>query len=543
MSETLYRKYRPASFKDVVGQDHVTTTLKNQLMSDSVAHAYLFTGPRGIGKTTIARLLAKAVNCEKLKDSEPCNRCSACTEIAAGNSLDVYEIDAASHTGVDNIRENIIESVRFAPNKYKYKVYVIDEVHMLSTSAFNALLKTLEEPPPHALFILATTEIHKVPETIISRCQRFDFKRIRADVLVKRLKSIVKKEGVEVVEEVLGEIARRSDGCLRDAESLLGQILALGEKKIGTDEASLVLPSTGIALVVDFIDAIGKNSASGAIKMINNFVEEGVQLEHFTDEVVSTLRTMLFAKLGGLEQFQKEFDKDTSKRLEGVVENFSAERLLASINVFLDARRSLSREKIPQLPLELAVVELCKRSDSHKAIQDRSDTRKGVGRTDVDVSADSLPAVTPGKENPRPKVEAKEEGLKVENFEVESLKSEDSKPEAPEPSITNAVPISLDTVKSKWNDVFNQIAENNGSLPLILQSAEILEMAGERLRLGFQFEFHAEMINQTKNRLLIEEAATKVFGSRILIEGVHRSSEKDEVVADLVSEFGGKVVG
>ncbi|MBU0530870.1 DNA polymerase III subunit gamma/tau [Patescibacteria group bacterium] len=513
MSETLYRKYRPASFKDVVGQDHITTTLKNQLGSDSVAHAYLFTGPRGVGKTTLARLLAKAVNCEKLKDNEPCNKCDACREIVAGNSLDVYEIDAASNTGVDNVRENIIESVRFVPNSRKFKVYVIDEVHMLSTSAFNALLKTLEEPPAHALFILATTEIHKVPETIISRCQRFDFKRIRTDELVKRLKSLVKQEGVEVDDEVLAEIARRSEGCLRDAESLLGQILALGDKKIGRDEASLVLPSTGIALVIDFVDAIGKGNTAGAIRMINEFVEEGVQLDNFTDEVVSTLRSMLFAKLGGLEQFEKDFDKDTSKRLETVVENYSSERLLVSINVLLDARRSLAREKIPQLPLELAVVELCQDNDP-KDTKDSKDPEEA-------------------REKNRPKVESKGENLEVDQ------ERRGTKFCAP----TAGDSVSLDTIKSKWNDVFNKIAEKNASLPLVLQSAEILGLNDGRLQIGFQFEFHAEMINQTKNRLLIEEAATNIFGSQILIEGVHRASEKDEVVADLVSEFGGKVVG
>jgi len=541
MSETLYRKYRPASFKDVVGQDHITTTLKNQLGSDSVAHAYLFTGPRGVGKTTVARLLAKAVNCEKPKEAEPCNKCDACAEIVAGNSLDVYEIDAASNTGVDNVRENIIESVRFAPNSRKYKVYVIDEVHMLSTSAFNALLKTLEEPPSHALFILATTEIHKVPETIISRCQRFDFKRIRTDELVKRLKSLVKQEEIEVDDEVLAEIARRSEGCLRDAESLLGQILALGDKKIGRDEASLVLPSTGIALVVDFIDAIGKSNTSGAIKMINEFVEEGVQLGHFTDEVVSTLRSMLFAKLGGLEQFEKDFDKDTSKRLEGVVENYSPERLLQSINVLLDARRALAREKIPQLPLELAVVELTK-EQKNRGTEEQSVSEKG-----------SAPPKVPAKEEvleiQKDKVESiKSEEPKGEKSEVSGLKSEESVPEpaAPEPPAeAPAVPageVSLDAVKNKWNELFNKIAEKNASLPLVLQSAEILGFNDGRLQIGFQFEFHAEMINQTKNRLLVEEAATAIFGSQILIEGVLRTSEKDEVVADLVSEFGGKVV-
>lgn len=563
MAETIYRKYRPMSFKDVVGQAHVTQTLGNQIEADNVAHAYLFTGPRGVGKTTTARLLAKAVNCEKRKGAEPCGKCESCKEITAGNSLDVFEIDAASNTGVDNVRENIIESVRFAPNKHKFKVYVIDEVHMLSTSAFNALLKTLEEPPTHAIFILATTEIHKVPETIISRCQRFDFRRVAADEIIKRMKGIIKKEEVEVADEVLSEIARRSEGCLRDAESLLGQILALGEKKIGTDEASLVLPSTGTALVVDFIKTLGEKDAAAGIKMINTFVEEGVRLGNFTDEVVSTLRAILFGKLGGLEQFTKEFDKDTAKELSKLTEAFSAAELLRAINVLLEARRALARERIPQLPLELAVVELC----------GRNDTRQGVGE-------DNLPTITPNKPKNDPKVKLQGEDLEVEKDptsprlrgtgkgqsikeqEDESTKSEVKNLKSAPPAEdmagfrhegvggkereTESLPsgnLSLDQVKKKWQDVFNKVAAQNASLPLVLQSAEILEMVGDCVRLGFQFEFHAQMINEGKNKVLIENSAAEVFGCKVVVEGVHRADERDEVVSDIMNEFGGQEVG
>ncbi|MEK7539847.1 MAG: DNA polymerase III subunit gamma/tau, partial [Patescibacteria group bacterium] len=250
MSQSLYQKYRPQAFADVVGQEPVKESLRNQVMRNKVTHAYLFTGPRGVGKTTLARILARAVNCENPTNGEPDNLCASCKRILDGAALDVIEIDAASHTGVDNVREHVITAARVPPVGLKRKVFIIDEVHMLSTSAFNALLKTLEEPPEHALFIMATTESHKIPMTIVSRCQRFDFKRILLDQMVDRLSRVAKSEGVEVDRAVLDRVAAKSEGALRDAETLLGQLFALGETKISEDVAELVLPRSQIQLVL-----------------------------------------------------------------------------------------------------------------------------------------------------------------------------------------------------------------------------------------------------------------------------------------------------
>ena len=253
---TLYRKYRPQNFKEVVGQNHIKITLENEIKTGKTAHAYLFCGPRGVGKTTMARVIVKTINClnRKDSDSDPCNECEICKDITAGRSLDIIEIDAASHTGVDNVRENIIANARAVPSRCKYKVFIIDEAHMLSISAFNALLKIIEEPPVYVMFILCTTEAHKIPVTIISRCQRFDFKRISVNDLVKKLNYIIKKEDIKVDKSVLEMIARQSGGHMRDAESLLGQIVAIGGKEITQEEADLVIPRNDLNEVINFVD-------------------------------------------------------------------------------------------------------------------------------------------------------------------------------------------------------------------------------------------------------------------------------------------------
>src|SRR3989339_1718223 len=278
---TLYRKYRPLTFKDLVGQNHIKTTLEYEVASGKIAHAYLFCGPRGIGKTTIARILAKSINCQNRKDKEyePCDQCSSCLDVKNDKSLDIIEIDAASHTGVDNVRENIISASRIAPTSLKYKVFIIDEVHMLSNQAFSALLKILEEPPKNVLFILCTTEIHKIPATIISRCQRFDFRRLGTPDMMKKLKFIVNKEKIKIDDKILSAIARQSEGHMRDAESLLGQVVSIGGKEISAEEADLVIPRSDLGAALGLIGFLAKKDAGRAIELINKSAEEGVQLK------------------------------------------------------------------------------------------------------------------------------------------------------------------------------------------------------------------------------------------------------------------------
>ena len=356
----LYRKYRPQSFSDIIGQEHVVKTLTNALKLDKVAHAYLFTGPRGTGKTTIARLLAKAVNCEKRKDSEPCNKCLACSEISQGKSLDLIEIDAASNRGIDEIRE-LRDGIKFSPNQLKYKVFIIDEVHQLTGPAFNALLKTLEEPPAHAIFILATTEIHKVPQTIISRCQKFDFHKLTLDQIVQRLNWMAQQEKISIEKAALELIALNADGSIRDGESLLGQIISLEDKEITLEEVQTILGITDIKAVQDLVQYLTEKDNSKAISHINQVASQGYDLIQFTKSLISYLRKMLILKIDP-DLVKLVASELTKEQINVIVEQgnkFSQQDLIKTIHFFIKAGDEIKRSDFQQLPLELAVMECC----------------------------------------------------------------------------------------------------------------------------------------------------------------------------------------
>ena len=372
----LYRKYRPQTFKEVVGQTHVVKTITSAISSGKTSHAYLFAGPRGTGKTTMARLLAKAINCEDHSPPaggyEPCNKCPSCLEFSEGRAFDLIEIDAASRTGVDDVRE-LLDIVRTSPSRSKYKVFIIDEVHMLSKSAFNALLKTLEEPPAHAVFILATTEIHKVLPTILSRTQRFDFKKLSLTEIVGRLEIISKKEGIKAEKGVLELIALNADGAVRDAESMLGQVItfsasapdgATADKsgKITLEEVRQVLGIVDINLVMKFIGILAEKDVSSALTFINKLVDEGHDLIQFTNSLVNYMRKLLFVKIDKNlsvlvgEELTREQMATVLKQSEA----FSLENLSKIIQLFIEAGREIRFSSLPQISLELAVVEACK---------------------------------------------------------------------------------------------------------------------------------------------------------------------------------------
>lgn len=341
----LYRKYRPKKFSEITGQEHIVKTLTNAILLGIISHAYLFSGPRGSGKTSLARLLAKSLNCQNRKenDYEPCNQCTSCLEINQGSSLDLIEIDAASNRGIDEIRE-LREGIKFSPAKSKYRVFILDEAHQLSKDASNALLKTLEEPPSHAIFILATTEIHKMIPTIISRCQRFDFRKLKVNEIKNKLEFICQKEKIKIEKDALETISLNAQGSLRDAINMLDQAITFctsqSDKEITFQEVREVLGLVEIRAVKQFVEYLKNKNAKDAINYLNEIYEKGTDLENFSKSLINYLRDILVLNI-----------------TENISNGFQEQDLQRIIKIFLQAHQQIKYSPIPQLPLELAVVE------------------------------------------------------------------------------------------------------------------------------------------------------------------------------------------
>lgn len=362
MYQALYRKWRPMSFEDVVSQPHITSTLKNQILNDKTAHAYLFTGSRGTGKTTCARIFAKAINCRNPKNGEPCLECDICKNADSGSLADIIEIDAASNAKVDDIRE-LREGVVFTPELCKYKVYIIDEVHMLSTGAFNALLKTMEEPPPHVKFILATTEVHKVPATIVSRCQHFDFRRIRSEDIVARLMYIASREGFLLQEDAAALIARLSDGGMRDALSLLDQCVAY-DNRITIDTVSAAAGIAGRDYLFDMLDKISIKDTSGAIAIIDKLYGMSKDLKVLCSELLSQMRNVMLVKTVDNSADLITCLPEEFKRLSALASSMDLDRILDIISILQQCNERFARSTNKRIELEMCIIRLCTSNDN-----------------------------------------------------------------------------------------------------------------------------------------------------------------------------------
>ncbi len=359
----LYRKHRPTKFSEFVGQEHIVKTLTNAISENMISHAYLFCGPRGSGKTTIARVFAKAVNCENIKEYEPCDKCSSCLEINQGRAIDLIEIDAASNRGIEEVRQ-LKEGAKFTPTRLKYKVFIIDESHQLSKDAANALLKILEEPPAHVIFILATTEIQKMISTIVSRCQRFDFHRISALQILTKLKRICEREKIKIDDSALELLSINAEGDFRNAESLLEQAATfaktMGQKSISSDQVKEILGLVDFNLVADFFDYIVEKDAKNAFEFLHQNTEKGFNPSEFIKTLIDYLRSGLILKVDlSLEsEIINDLTKEALERLKGQIKSVNENFLRKSLKIFLEVQTKIKYSPIPQLPIELAILEI-----------------------------------------------------------------------------------------------------------------------------------------------------------------------------------------
>jgi len=525
MSSALYRKYRPQTFSQMIGQNHIKITLQHELAKGDIGHAYLFCGPRGLGKTTSARLFAKSVNCERRKEgeSEPCNECQTCLDIIAGHSIDMIEIDAASNTGVDNVRENIIENSRFNPVRSKYKVFIIDEVHMLSNQAFNALLKIMEEPPAHVIFILCTTEIHKVPLTIISRCQRFDFKKVTGEQMLKRLELVVGGEAKKVEEEVLKRIIVSSEGCVRDAESLLAKVLSLGDD-ITADQAEIVLPRSDFESTSSFVNFLAENNAAAAIELINRLMDDGVDLVIFSESLLEFLRQMLLVKTSGrLESYGIELSNDLSTGIAGQAEKFNWAEIVEMIEEFSGKGKEIRQSAIPQLPLEIAVVKItqkvsCSKPDAISFVAAAAPSKPqniaaSVPPADIKPSTAEKAAEAPQDDSPI--ATAAETGL---------LPSDASQSE-----------YALEDVIAKWPNIIQKMVKTNFTLSSMLKMSQPIKVDKGYLQIAVTTEFFRGRLESANNRPIIEAAIESEIGGKILVKGIVSANVKP---LDVVIDYG-----
>lgn len=515
----LYHKHRPQNFSTVIGQDHIVQTLANEVVNNKVAHAYLFSGPRGVGKTTLARILAKAVNCENRKagSSEPCGVCQSCEDIGACHAIDVIEIDAASHTGVDNVRDNIIDNARYKPTKSKYKVFIIDEVHMLSTNSFNALLKTLEEPPEYVIFVLATTELHKIPETIVSRCQRFSFKRIGHDVLKKHLNNLAKAEEIKIDKEIIERIINKSDGCARDAISLLDQVMAIGEKDITAEMATLVLPTANTEKTLEFVSALIDKDKINALLFINNLSDVGLNYYQFSYDVIELLRILMISS--GLQKSDGlgiDLDDETKKQLFKLNEKISPADLVRLIDLLIQRAGQIKSSPMPQLPLEMAVVEWCSTTDNNST--DDTDDKKT--ETIIKTREQEEKPI----EDSTNKITIKE---KVKNL------------------VTKSPAFSLEDIEKNWSVFIRKIEMNLPSLSFILKMANLKQVDGNTVKVSVGFDFHRDKLMEKKNLDSLEDTLSEIMTGKVkfdcLVEQSAQTQEKEEL-QNLASSFGGEVI-
>jgi DNA polymerase-3 subunit gamma/tau len=531
MSQALYRKWRPRQWDEVIGQEHVIQTLRNAVAGEHVAHAYLFSGPRGTGKTTTARLLAKAANClDPDPAARPCGQCQHCQSVNAGHFLDLIEIDAASNTSVEDVRD-LRDKINFTPNQGRYKVYIIDEVHMLSTAAFNALLKTLEEPPPHAIFILATTEVHKIPATVLSRCQRHEFRRIPVAEISAYLKELAKNEGIAVEPEALNLIARQSTGAMRDAISLLDQLASTGQK-ITLEMAQNVLGTAASQAVLQVMDTLLERQAASGLDRIHQALDSGSDPRQFARQLVDYLRDLLLIRMQSAGQI--DATAEVRAQMARHAQALDTAELLRMIRIFNLAANEARSAWQPALPLEMAFVEALvpaaeagETAPPEDAAQAGSQPRRSVERQPASkASGGAKTGSQPPPDLPQGAEEAEEEAQ-------------------------SADAAGTDRLVENWRRILGAVRQQNPNLYALLNSCRAKKIHNGALVLDFASDLLKSKMEKEENVQVVQNALKQVLGDELAVRCRTRTSmrtqlppnvDSDGMVATAINDLGGEIV-
>ncbi len=503
--QALYRQWRPKVFEDIVGQGHIVTTLKNQIKKGNISHAYLFSGTRGTGKTSTAKIFARAVNCLEPEAFNPCNKCEVCEGILADNIMDVIEIDAASNNGVDHIRE-LRESVKYPPSKGKYKVYIIDEVHMLSTGAFNALLKTLEEPPKHIIFILATTEPQKLPATILSRCQRFDFRPVRLMDIIDHLKNILTAIGIDYEEKALEVIATNGRGSVRDSLSILEQCISFSRDGLTYELVVETLGITNEELLWSLSQAILKRETPEALKLVQQVVQEGKDVQLLIKDLISHFHNLMLIRLKS-SYSQQELSEELMLKLGQQAGDIDANKIVQLIYTLSEAESKMRYASQPQIILEVTIVSLCNITGSRDELLDRIIKLEAMissGNISTMKKAPPIAERQPSKSSRTAKEEVPDKENGIEEATVELKDS--------------GAPLDFNIIRDKWEDILEVMRQDKkAQIKAFLKEGNLINIKGKNLIIAFKegFGFHREALDKEKTKEYIASIILQVTGQAI----------------------------